>query len=140
MSDRTRSKIDQLEFSFECVMTMLTEFSNASEKPPLQMRSGITSHISQYEVCLGSRTGTSQAVGSDGSGHLHVGRRLLWPAAMWTAAKDQAPEISHMARTPSSWLRQQPVGSVSMHQALREAALSGRSLLSIQDPHSFKTY
>ena len=55
MSDRTRSKIDQLEFSFKCVMTMLTEFSNASEKPPLQMRSGITSHISQYEVCLGCR-------------------------------------------------------------------------------------
>ena len=53
MSDRTRSKIDQLEFSFECVMTMLTEFSNALEKPPFQMRSGITSYISQYEVCLG---------------------------------------------------------------------------------------
>ena len=34
-------------------MTMLTEFSNALEKPPFQMRSGITSYISQYEVCLG---------------------------------------------------------------------------------------
>ena len=55
--DRTCSKsINQAAFSFECVMTILTEFSNALEKPPLQMCRGISSRTSQYEVCLGCGT------------------------------------------------------------------------------------
>ena len=76
-----------------------------------------------------TRTGRSQAVGSDGGRHLHVDEAsCLWPAAMWTTeSKEQDPESSNLvtaAKTASAWLRQQPAESVRVHQAHREAVHS----------------